>query len=78
MKKIFLVPALALCLVACTKSSGDQKAELETLKKQEHELKAKITLLEAAMGAGKDSTLSGTMVSVLKLKLEIFKNYIDI
>lgn len=78
MKKIFLIPALALSIVACKQGGGDKKEELEKLKKQELELKGKIAVLEASLNIGKDSVASGTGVSVMKLRQEIFKNYIDV
>lgn len=77
MKKLFLIPSLAIIMMACG-SGNDKKAELEKLKKQESELKAKIAVLESELNAGKDSTVSGTSVSVIALKPETFKNYITI
>ncbi len=46
MKKIFLIPGLTLVMIACHSGGTDKKAELETLKKQEAELKSKIATLE--------------------------------
>lgn len=77
MKKIFFIPGLALIMIACN-SGIDKKTELENLKKQESELKSKIAILEAELNEGKDSIPSGISVSVVSLKSEIFKNYIDI
>lgn len=77
MKKIFFIPGLALIMIACN-SGTDKKTELENLKKQESELKSKIAILEAELNEGKDSIPSGISVSVVSLKSEIFKNYIDI
>jgi membrane fusion protein (multidrug efflux system) len=77
MKKIYLISSLTIALVACNSNGGDKKSELENLKKQEAELKAKITVLESEI-KGKDSTPNGTAVSVAILKAETFKNYIDI
>ena len=74
-KLIFTVCALSL-FAACSKQV-DKKAELENLKKQEVELKSKIAGLEAELN-GADSTKSGITVSVLALKAEVFKNYIDV
>jgi membrane fusion protein (multidrug efflux system) len=77
MKKTLLIPGLALLMVACH-SGTDKKTDLENLKKQESELKSKIAVLEAELSNGKDSIAKGTLVTVLPLKLETFKNYIDI
>ncbi len=77
MKKIFLIPGIALILTACH-SAGDPKAELEKLKKQEVELKVKIAALESSLNTKTDSAVSGIAVAVEILKPEIFKNYINI
>ena len=76
MKKIYLISTLTIAMIACN-SGDDKKAELENLKKQEAELKAKITVLESEI-KGKDSTPNGIAVSLATLKAETFKNYIDI
>lgn len=78
MKKIILISTLAISMIACNKGGDDKKAELEKLKKQELELKAKIVTLEASMNEAKDTVPSGIAISVQALKPEIFKNYIDI
>lgn len=77
MKKLLLIPSLTLLLIACG-SGGDKKAQLEDLKKQEVDIKAKIAALETELNAGNDSVVSGIAVAVLTLKNEIFRNYIDI
>ena len=78
MKKLFLISAITLLLAACNASSGeDQKAQLEDLKKQEAEIKAKIAVLEAELPSN-TTTSNAISVSVLPLKAEIFKNYIDV
>ena len=77
MKKIFLIPGLTLLLIACN-SGTDKKAELENLKKQEAEIKSKIAALETELNQGADSVQNGIAVSVVELKPEIFKNYIDV
>jgi len=77
MKKKLLVSSLALIMIACH-SGTDKKTELEKLKKQESELKSKIAVLEAELKTGKDSLQSRITVSVVDLKSEIFKNYIDV
>jgi membrane fusion protein (multidrug efflux system) len=77
MKKIFLVPVLAFSIVACKSGGGDKKTELENLKKQESEIKSKIAVLESELSVN-DTTPKGLAVSVVELKAETFKNYIDI
>lgn len=78
MKKLALLPVLAIAIISCNSSSGgDKKAELEALKKQESELQVKIATLEAELSAN-DSTAKTTAVSVETLKAGIFKNYIDV
>ncbi|MBA3704691.1 MAG: efflux RND transporter periplasmic adaptor subunit [Bacteroidetes bacterium] len=78
MKKIYLIVSLTIAMIACNSKGGDKKEELENLKKQEAEIKAKIISLESELSKGGDSTPSGISVSVAALKAEIFKNYIDI
>ena len=78
MKKLFLIPGLALAMIACHSSGGDdKKTELENLKKQEADIKSKIAAIEDEL-AVKDTTPKGLAVSVVTLKPEIFKNYIDV
>lgn len=77
MKKIFIIPTFAIALIACNSGGGDKKAQLETLKKQEAELKGKIDALEAELSAN-DTTAKQLSVSVAAVKLEVFKNYIDV
>ncbi len=79
MKKIMLIPSVLLLMMACS-SGDDKKVELEKLKKQEAELKAKITQLETEINAvgGEENSQSGIAVSVVELHPTIFKNYIDV
>ena len=77
MKKIFLIPSIAVVMIACHSGGDDKKAELENLKKQEADIKSKISVIEEAL-AVKDTTPKGLAVSTMILKSEIFKNYIDI
>jgi membrane fusion protein (multidrug efflux system) len=77
MKKLLLIPGLTLLMIACN-SGTDKKAELENLKKQEADIKSKIATLESELNQGKDSVQNGIAVSVVTLKPEIFKNYIDV
>lgn len=76
MKKLILLPSLALLIIACNHS--DKKAELEKLKKQEQEIKEKIADLEAELDKGKEEKTSGINVSVMSISPQIFKNYIDV
>ncbi|MCE3278996.1 MAG: efflux transporter periplasmic adaptor subunit [Bacteroidetes bacterium] len=77
MKKLFLLPVLAFTIIACNSGEGDKKAELDKLKKQQAEIKAKIDVLEAELSAN-DSSASAMTVSVMPLKAMPFKNYIDV
>ncbi len=64
-------------LAAC---SQDKKADLEKLKKKDADLKVQIDSLEAQI-ARADTTkkvIPTTTVSVVELKAETFKNYIDV
>jgi membrane fusion protein, multidrug efflux system len=78
MKKLLLIPVLALLISACGSGGGDdKKAQLEELKKQEAEIQGKIAALQAELNS-KDSTVKQTSVSVMLLKPAAFKNYIDV
>lgn len=77
MKKIFLLPVLAIAIISCNSGGGDKKAELEKLKKQEADIRTKITALEAELSAN-DSTEKVISVSTAVLKAAPFKNYIDV
>lgn len=77
MKKLFLIPVLAFSIIACNSSGDDKKAEMDNLKKQEADIKAKIAVLEAELSA-KDTMQSGLAVAVAVLQARSFKNYIDI
>ncbi len=77
MKKLFFIPTLALAILACHSAGNDKKAELEKLKKQESELKSKIQALETELSAN-DSAPKGLAVSVISLKAEMFRNFIDV
>lgn len=76
MRKLILIISAVSLFAACSKPT-DKKAELESLRKQEAEIKAKIAVLEAEENA-KDTVKSGIAVTVLALKSETFKNYIDV
>jgi RND family efflux transporter MFP subunit len=77
MKKIFIISTLVFSIVSCNSGGGDKKAELEKLKKEEQEIKAKIATLESEL-VTKDSSETGISVAVQKLKPAVFKNYIDV
>lgn len=68
---------LAIAIMACNSGGGDKQAELDKLKKQEAEIKAKIGVLEADLNAN-DSSVKSIAVSVAALKAVPFKNYIDV
>lgn len=78
MKKIFLIPGLTLAMIACHSGGTDKKAELDNLKKQEAEIKSKITALEIELSKSDSTGLNGIAVSVLTLTPETFKNYIEV
>jgi len=77
MKKLFIIPILAISIIACNSGGGDKQAELDNLKKQEAEIKSKIAALESELSAN-DTTQKGIAVAVEQLKLSVFKNYIDV
>ncbi|MEO6904201.1 MAG: efflux RND transporter periplasmic adaptor subunit [Bacteroidia bacterium] len=80
MKKLVLISSITLLLAACgsksNKSEEGKKAQLQELKKQEVDIKAKIAVLEADL----PSTAAANAISVLAvpIKPEIFKNYIAV
>ena len=77
MKKTLLISSLAIIIIACN-SGTDKKTELEKLKKEEVKLKSRIEALETELNSGKNQLTVGISVSVLALKPEVFKNYIDV
>ncbi len=77
MKKLLIIPALAIAVMACHSGKVDKTAELEVLRKQEAELKVKILAIETEMIAS-DSVPKGLTVSTVSLKPEVFKNFIDV
>jgi RND family efflux transporter MFP subunit len=77
MKKLFLLPVLAIALMACNSGGGDKKAELEKLKKQDADIRAKIAVLETELSTT-DSSAKSLSVSVMALKLVPFRNFIDV
>jgi len=75
MKKLLYIPAI-LFLAACTQKPTDKKAELADLKKQQADIGAKITDLQAQLG-NQDST-KGTDVGAVIIKPGLFTNYVQI
>jgi membrane fusion protein (multidrug efflux system) len=75
MKKILYLSAV-LFLAACSSKPKDPKAELADLKKQQSELSAKITALQAKVGTT-DST-KGADVSAITIRPGQFTNYVQI
>jgi membrane fusion protein (multidrug efflux system) len=75
MKKLVYIPILAL-LAACSSKPKDKAAELAELKKQQVEINAKITELQAQVGT-KDSVKSAE-VAQFEVKAEVFTNYVQI
>ena len=76
MKKIFITVGLMSVIVACHKPV-DKNAELDALRKQEAEVKSKISDLEKEINKT-DSVQTGIAVTVETLKASAFKNYIDV
>lgn len=74
MKKLIYIPALLL-LAACSNKPKDKKTELADLQKQQSELNAKITKLQAEVGT--DST-KAIEVGVVEVKAGAFTNYVQI
>jgi len=75
MKKLIYIPFILL-LAACSSKPKDKKAELADLQKQQAEINAKITKLQAEVG----TTDSGktTDVGVIEIKTGSFTNYVQI
>jgi membrane fusion protein (multidrug efflux system) len=75
MKKLIYIPILVL-LAACSSKPKDKAAELAELKKQQADINAKITELQAQVGT-QDSVKSAE-VAQLEVKAEVFTNYVQI
>jgi membrane fusion protein (multidrug efflux system) len=75
MKKLIYIPVLIL-LAACSSKPKDKKAELEDLKKQQTDINAKVTKLEAELG--KKDSIKYTDVSTFVVKPVSFTNYVQI
>jgi RND family efflux transporter MFP subunit len=77
MKKLLYIPAvLVLLAAACTNKPKDKKAELADLKKQQADLNAKITKLQAEVGT--TDSAKTTDVSTVVLQSSTFTNYVQI
>jgi len=77
MKKLLYIPAILL-LAACSKPQGKdaKKAELADLKKQEADISAKISKLQAELGS--QDSVKLTDVAVMEVKSVPFTNYINL
>src|ERR1700760_4728835 len=75
MKKILYIPALVL-LAACSNKPKDKSAELADLKKQQADINAKITALQAEVG--KKDSVKSTDVSTVAVSQGKFTNYVQI
>jgi membrane fusion protein (multidrug efflux system) len=75
MKKILYISA-ALLLAACNNQPKDKKTELADLKKQQADLNAKITKLQAEVGA--TDSVKSTDVSVVDVQQSPFTNYVNL
>lgn len=80
MKKIISLFLVTAVIVSCSKSgSTDKKSELENLKKQQAELKEKISKLESELAltdSAKDA--KGKMVAVTDMQPKSFLHYIEV
>jgi RND family efflux transporter MFP subunit len=80
MKKLIIIFGITSVIISCSSgTSGDKQKQLDTFKKQEMELKAKIAKLESEIGAT-DSTnkMKSKVVSVTEMKPQSFNHYIEV
>jgi membrane fusion protein (multidrug efflux system) len=75
MKKLLYITAL-LALAACNSKPKDKATELADLKKQQADINAKITVLQAEVG--KKDSVKSTDVSAVTAKTASFTNYVQI
>jgi RND family efflux transporter MFP subunit len=75
MKKLIYITTAVILFAACNKPK-DKAAELADLKKQEADLSAKISKLEASIG--KKDSVKSTDVSTTVVKAGTFTNYVQI
>ena len=78
MKRTIILPALITLIASCAPGGDDKKAELEALKKEQAELQAKITALEAELAKTDTTAAKSRIVSVEPVTLQPFRNYIEI
>lgn len=74
----FLLSALTLASLAACGGSKDPKAELAELKQEQAATQAKIVALEAKAGATDQPTIAATPVSVMQVRPESFKSYLEV
>lgn len=78
MRHTIIIPALITLLAACSQGGQDKKAELEELRKQQAELQAKITALEAEIAKADTTAARTRIIGVEKIEHRPFTNYIEI
>lgn len=76
MNKISTLLLIVTVFTAC--QTGDKRAQLESLKKQQEEISIKIANLEQALSATDTSSLKQKLVETLILKPEPYIHYIEI
>lgn len=77
MKRTIIIPALIGLIAACSPAK-DKKAELETLRKQQAELQAKIAELEAELAKSDTSAAKTHIVAIDTVKFQPFTSYVEI
>lgn len=75
MKKILYIPAL-IFLAACSNKPKDKKTELADLQKQQADINAKVTKLQAEVGTSDSGKVAE--VNVMEVKAGAFTNYVQI
>ena len=78
MKKIITFTLLSVVLFACAPKVDDKKAQLEKLKKDQAELKAEISKLEAELSANDSTGNKSKLVAVTEMKPSTFKHFIEV
>lgn len=77
MKKQFFSILFVSALVACS-TTGDKKAELEKLKKEQNEIKEKIKKLEAELKVSTSTPDKQKLVAITEMQPTIFNHYIEV